>query len=124
MGGGGTPERGAPRISLSQSNIFTCWPSIVTARRSSRIWPNGSFACPMLPSKTGAVLKPHPTPAERQPFEVVVLGGVVRDIELDKGGRGIRRHGQAADLARRRKIRIHQRRRHRQRAGDVVEPVG
>ena len=56
MAGVGTPERGAPRISLSQSNNFTCWPSIVTASRSPRIWPNGSFACPMLPSKIGTIL--------------------------------------------------------------------
>ena len=62
--------------------------------------------------------------AERQPLDVVVLRGVVGYVELDERGRGIRRHRQAADLARRRQIRLHQRRRHRQRAGNVVEPAG
>ena len=71
------------------------------------------------------MLDEHAAPcAERQPFDVVVLRGIVGDIELDEGGRRIRRHRQAADLARRRQIRFHQRRRHGQRAGDVVEPVG
>ena len=62
--------------------------------------------------------------AERQAFDVVVLRGVRRDFE-DFLARCVHvANREAADLARRRQIRFHQRRRHRQRAGDVVEAAG
>ena len=133
----GTPERGAPRISLSQSNILHLLavdrhrqPFVEDlAERVVRL-PHVAFEYRHDLERVFAVgrklvLDQHAAAgAERQPLDVVVLGGVVGNVELDLGRRGIRRHRQAADLARRRQIRLHQRRRHGQRARDVVEPVG
>ncbi len=61
--------------------------------------------------------------AERQPFDVTVLRGVVRRVEHGQRRRGLGADGQTADLAGRRQVRLHQRGRRRQRAGHVVEPV-
>ena len=61
--------------------------------------------------------------SERQPLDVIVLRGVRGHVE---DGLRRRRHianRQTADLSRSRQIRLHQRRRQRQRPRDVVEPV-
>ncbi len=59
--------------------------------------------------------------SERQPLDVIVLRGVRGHVE-----HGLRRsrhiaNRQTADLSRSRQVRLHQRRRHRQRPRDVVE---
>ncbi len=61
---------------------------------------------------------------ERQPFDVLVLRQVRRHLDAVADGPDLRiAHRQAADLARRREVRLKQRRRHSQNFGDIVEPV-
>ena len=59
--------------------------------------------------------------AERQPLDVVVLRRVGRHLEHLLRRRAHVAHREPADLARGGEVGLHQRRRHRQRAGDVVE---
>jgi hypothetical protein len=59
---------------------------------------------------------------ERQPFDVLVLGQPAGRRIGDLGGSGAAiAHGLAADLHRRAHVALDQRRRHRERLGDVVE---
>ena len=62
--------------------------------------------------------------AERQPLHAAVLAQVGGDAEgLGRRRRHRRRHRESADLARRRQVALHQRRRDAEDAGDVVEAV-
>src|SRR5262245_19450521 len=62
--------------------------------------------------------------AERQPFGALVLTFVLRHLErLGDGRRRWRANREAADLARGRKIALHQRLRDFEDPGNVVEPV-
>ena len=71
------------------------------------------------------VVDHHPAAgAERQPLHAAVLPQVGGDPErLGRRRRHRRRHREAADLARRRQVALHQRRRDAEDAGDVVEAV-
>ena len=61
--------------------------------------------------------------SKRQPLDVGVLRRVGRHVKHSLCGSGYIANREPADLAGRRQIRLHQRRRHRQGAGDVVEAV-
>ena len=90
-----------------------------------RIADHGNDLEDILSVRRELVLDQDSAPApEGEPLDVVILGGAVGHLidSLRRGRRAADR--QAADLSRRRQVRLHQRRRHHQRSGHVVEPVG